>query len=432
MGRDIMLALLKKFSPLQQLARRAPPFYPAARAVLRRYETAPPALRAAERARLEQALLQAARRTPAYFALGSLDAAPLLTKAELRADPARWRAPTTLPVSHARTSGTSGASLEVVRSMSQIMFEQAMIDWVVAKAGFDFSSAKVAVLRADTIKPPEDRAPPFWTVSADRRILTLSAHHLDAQTFPAYAAMLAAFQPDILYAYPSAALNLAQLTDRAKADIKFGLALTSSEQLPAHTRAKLTEVFRARTADYYGQAERVAFAWSVEPGQYFFHPAYAKVELLEAEGGAVEIIGSPFHNRAQILLRYRTGDHIITSPGADLAAIALGEVAFQGVSGRVSDVVYGPAGEVFLGLNHIPRPFDQLEGLQIVQTGPGAVTILVRSEHDRSDALRAEILRVARQKIGPVVALEVEFVDAFRKSAAGKIPYVIHDWKPAP
>ncbi len=426
-----MLALLKKISPLQQLARRAPPYYPAARAFLARFDTLAPASRGRETARLESALIDAAHGAPAFAALTALNDAPLLTKAEVRADPARYRARTLLPVSEGRTSGTSGASLEVARSVSLVMFEQAMIDWVTAKAGLDFARAKVAVLRADTIKPPEDRAPPFWKISADRRILTLSAHHLDAETFPAYAETLKAFGADILYAYPSAALNLAALVARAKIDVGFKLVLTSSEELPPQTRARLASVFRARTIDYYGQAERAAFAWSVEPGQYFFHPGYGKVELLR-EGADAEIVGTCYHNRAQFLLRYRTGDRVVLRDGqTDIDAIAQGLAPFQSVSGRASDVVYGATGEVFLGLNHIPRPFDQIDALQIVQTGPGQVQILVRSETDRSDALRDQILAVARTKIGPVVAIEVEFVDAFRKSAAGKTPFVIHDWKPA-
>lgn len=426
-----MLALLKKITPLQQLARRAPPYYPAARALLARYETLSPPARAEEERRLEAELVAAARSAPAYETLTALADAPLLTKSEVRADPARWRGRTLLPVSTGRTSGTSGASLEVARSVSLVMFEQAMIDWVTAKSGLDFSRAKVAVLRADTIKPPEDRAPPFWKISGDKRILTLSAHHLDAETYPAYAEALKDFGADILYAYPSVALSLATLTARAKSDVTFTLVLTSSEELPPQTRTKLAETFRARTIDYYGQAERAAFAWSVEPGQYFFHPGYGKVELLR-DGGETEIVGSCYHNRAQFLLRYRTGDRLVLRDGqGDLNAIAQGLAPFQGVSGRASDVVYGPAGEVFLGLNHIPRPFDQIDALQIVQTGPGAVQILVRSEQDRSDALREQILATARTKIGPVVSIDVEFVDAFRKSAAGKTPFVIHDWKPA-
>lgn len=426
-----MLAQLKKISPLQQLMRRAPPYYPAARAFLRRFDQADTNARAAETRRLEAALARAAHGAPAYAGLASLDAAPLLTKAEVRAAPGRWRAKTLLPVSTGRTSGTSGASLEVARSVSLVMFEQAIIDWLVSKAGLDFARAKVAVLRADTIKPPEDRAPPYWKVSADRRIATLSAHHLDDETFPAYADMLDAFAPDILYAYPSMATALAAHAARANRKLRFKLVLTSSEELPAPARAKIAAAFDARVIDYYGQAERVAFAWSEAPGEYYFHPGYGRVELQYAGGGAPEIIGSCFHNRAQFLLRYRTGDQIVLGANQDLDAIARGEASFQGVSGRASDVVYGPSGEVFLGLNHIPRPFDQIEGLQIVQSGPGEVVILVRSEHDRSDALRDQIMSVARQKIGPSVKLEIVYVDGFRKSAAGKTPFVIHDWKPA-
>src|SRR5690606_40330267 len=99
-----------------------------------RYDGLSASARADEHHRLETALIAAARGAPAYSGLADLASAPLLTKAEVRANPARYRAKTLLPVSSGRTSGTSGASLEVARSVSLVMFEQAVIDWLVAKA----------------------------------------------------------------------------------------------------------------------------------------------------------------------------------------------------------------------------------------------------------------------------------------------------------
>jgi phenylacetate-coenzyme A ligase PaaK-like adenylate-forming protein len=353
----------------------------------------------------------------------------LLSKGEVRAAPERWRRRGVLLRSVARTSGTSGASLEIVRSLRNVVFEQACIDWVAAKVGVDLANARVVVLRGDQIKPPEDQAPPYWKVSGDGRTLVLSSNHLNASTYAAYAAAIRAFRADVLYAYPSAAGNLARLSEHLSGGLRFPLVLTSSETLPTRDRLMLERVFGAATVDYYGQAERVAFAWSVEPGRYFFLGAYGKVELMAEADSSREVIGTAFANTAQLLLRYRTGDRAQLAPDADLDRVALGLDPFERVSGRLGDVLYGPAGELFVGIDHIPRQFDHIEAMQFVQAEPDRVRVLVQTP-DPSDALRDAVVAAARQKIGPAVALELEFVEQLRRSGAGKVPFVIHHWKP--
>jgi phenylacetate-CoA ligase len=59
--------------------------------------------------------------------------------------------------------------------------------------------------------------------------------------------------------------------------------------------------------DYYGQAERVAFAYATAPGEYRFLPGYAHVEFepADSEGGnkLYEIVGTSLWNRAMTLIR---------------------------------------------------------------------------------------------------------------------------------
>jgi phenylacetate-coenzyme A ligase PaaK-like adenylate-forming protein len=425
----VIAGAVKSWPLAQTIARRPPLLYSTARTFLARYEE----FDAEERARFEAAhlrrLLAAARGTRAYAGIQRWEDVPPLAKAEVRADPSAWRRRGVLPRSVARTSGTSGASLEIVRSLRNVVFEQACIDWVAAKAGVELSTARVVVLRGDQIKAPEDQAPPFWKASADGRTLVLSSNHLNASTFPAYEAAIREFRADVLYAYPSAAANLARLTERLSGRLRLPLVLTSSETLPIRDRLTLERVFGAATADYYGQAERVAFAWSTEPGRYFFLGAYGAVELPAGEDGSREVVGTAYANTAQLLLRYQTGDRIDLSADADARRVALGLEPFEGVRGRLGDVLYGPDGELFVGVDHIPRRFDQVDAMQFVQAEPDLVRILVQAA-EPSDALREAVTAAARQKIGPVVRLELDFVDGPRKSAAGKAPFVIHEWKP--
>ena len=76
-------------------------------------------------------------------------------------------------------------------------------------------------------------------------------------------------------------------------------------------------------------------------------PSYGHVELIaDPTTGRQEIVGTPYHNRAQILIRYRTGDYIRTDhqDAAAIAAIAAGRAPFQGIAGREGEFCSARAG----------------------------------------------------------------------------------------
>lgn len=387
--------------------------------------------RAALQERLLLPVMRAARSAAAYrdgqpHALADV---PVLSKAELRERPEDHRTRRLVPVSRSHTSGTTGVSMQVARSLSNIVFEQAAIDWTVAKAGFDFRRSRIAVFRASNIKNPDDRSPPFWQASAGGRVLTFSSNHVSAASFGAIAGALEAFAPTILYAYPSAAEHLQQLYAASGRKLHVPLVLTSSETLTTEARSRLADTFGAVTVDYYGQAERVAFAYSLEPGAYRFMPAYGVVEFrpIDQDGEpAVEIIGTGLHNRAQLLLRYRTGDVIGGTVAAnDLPAVALGTATFPGVAGRINEVIHGPNGELFIGINHIPRGLERLGRFQFLQSAPERVTINVSARTEDADADTAAILANARRKIPAGVHLDIRFGAEPYRIASGKAPFVV-------
>ena len=174
----------------------------------------------------------------------------------------------------------------------------------------------------------------------------------------------------MVLAYPSVLENLLKLADGAATRWTCPLTVTSSEVLRPEARRLIAGRLRGDVFDYYGQAERVASAWSIEPDAYFFVPSYGHVELIaQPDTGCREIVGTPYLNRAQILVRYRTGDYIRTQrkDTASVAAIAAGRAPFQGIAGREDDFLVGKGGRILVGIDHIPRGLGDLGRFQIVQ-----------------------------------------------------------------
>jgi phenylacetate-CoA ligase len=387
-------------------------------------------------ARLEK-VLDAARRSPygRRVAGGSeLSSWPLLEKAALRAGPEAFRAPGWCVSVRGSTGGTTGVPLRLVRSLQSVVVEQAALDALVERLGVQPGRERMAVLRADSIKDPADRAPPYWIFTHGGRRMVLSPHHLCADTVAEYARAIAEFRPDLLWVYPTAVESLCRLLLAAGLRLEVPRVHASSEVLgPQAWKLARLALGAPAIADYYGQAERVAFAAAFEPGVYRFLPGYAAVELLpfapDGDGTLYEIVGTSLWNLAMPLVRYRTGD-LVRLPAAWGAAereeVAMGTRPFGGVLGRSGEFLLTPEGARITGINHFPREVRHVHRIQVIQERLDEVRLLVLAEAGYAPHDAQRLLANVRAKLPPSMRVSVELCERLEQTALGKTPFVIH------
>lgn len=416
--------------------RRNPMFYASVSRQLRALEHADlPVRRAWTRLRTSEALAFAAR--SAYGrSVGSpreIGQWPLLEKSSVRAQPSAFLSSRSLFAARASTGGTTGMPLQLTRSLRSIVVEQACIDDMLRRLGVDARDARIAVLRGDNVKDPSDLQPPFWTAAAGGRRLVFSSNHLNASTVGAYARALEEFRPDVLWAYPTALESLCVLLLRAGRRMSVPRVLTSSEMLAPHVWQLAREALGSELLDYYGQAERVAFAYAQRPGEYRFLPGYAHVELhataAEGDYALYEIVGTNLWNFAMPLPRYRTGDlvRLPASWGArELEEVTLGLRAFRGVLGRDSDILISPDGVRLTGIDHFQRDVAHVLRIQVIQEAPAEVRVLVLPDTGYTERDARQLLRNVRTKLPESMRVDIRSVDQLERTELGKTPFVIH------
>ena len=328
----------------------------------------------------------------------------------------------------ASTGGSSGRPLQLMRSPRSVVVEQATIDWLAAKAGVDLVRCRIAVLRGDIIKDPNDQTGPFWRQFGSRR-LVLSSSHLNAANFAQFEAELIAFRPDVLFAYPSSLELLTSLAEDRGSKLRFALVMTSSETLRPGLRQKTRTVLGAELLDHYGMAERVSAAYSLEDGVYWFVFPYAATELLsEGESNKMRIIGSALWNKAQPLIRYDTGDIALAPPDSDPARIdriTLGLEPFLGIEGRASDVLQLANGSRVYALGQIPRGVVGVATVQFLQQDHDLVQIIVVPSHQYSGDTLDAIRRNFYQKAPRSVRIEFDVRDVPYRLPNGKAPVFV-------
>jgi phenylacetate-CoA ligase len=415
---------LKRLNLGDALIRRNPLFYRAARARLS--APRPDWLKQ----RLEK-VLRAARRTPYGRRVGGggqLASWPMLEKTALRAAPEAFRAPGLHICVRGSTGGTSGLPLRLVRSLPSVVAEQAALDLVLERLGVRPGAERMAVLRADSIKDPADRSPPFWIFTHGGRRLVLSPHHLEPGTVAEYARVLREFQPQVLWVYPTALESLCRLLLGAGLQLGIPCVHASSEVLGTHSwRLARLALNAPAIADYYGQAERVAFASAFAPGEYRFLAGYSRVELVpfaqEGASALYEIVGTSLWNLAMPLVRYRTGD-LVRLPAswgaAELEEVACGARPFSGVLGRSGEFLLTPEGARITGINHFPREVANVQRIQVIQERVDQVRLLVLADAGYAPQDAERLLANVRAKLPPSMRVTVERCERLEQT------FVIH------
>jgi phenylacetate-CoA ligase len=427
-----MFLFLKQIPAAERVIKRNPFFYSEFRRALEQMEDADLEARRATAQRLRARVAGWASKLPGYnkydFSrpFGEL---PLLSKARLQGEAGDFQRRTLIPQVDVATSGTTGVPLRLKRSIQSLAIEQAMFDWMAAKVGLDYGNSRIAVLRGDEVKDPNDPTPPYWE-DVGRNKVIFSSVHLNNRTFPHYERKLQEFQPDILTCYPSSLELLTHLAEPRNSSITFKLAITSSETLGAGLRARVKRVFGAPLLDYYGQTERSCAAYSLEDQVYRFIFPYAYPELIPGPDGKCSIVGTPFWNRAQPLIRYDIGDIAVLPEAAaesesEREKISLGLTTFNGIEGRRSDCLKLADGTRVFGLDRVPSGVDGAASVQIVQVAPEAVLMVVVPNAQYTEETLATLRRKFYLKVPHHVDLRIDLRESPYRLASGKAPVFI-------
>lgn len=424
-----LAASIKRFGLADVLVRRNPVLYARAARSIRALESE------SRRNWLDERLaatLRAAGRTAygrSVGAPGALAEWPVLEKQRIRERPGDFINGSALLSIGASTSGTSGTPLQLRRSLASVAYEQAVIDRCLERVGVDPARCRGAVLRGDDLKPPSDRQPPFWKLANGGRRLLFSSNHLDRDTIDDFIGALRSYSPDVLFAYPTVLDSLCALMIERGETLKIPVTVCSSETLTRATCDAAAAALGTRILDYYGQAERVAFASGNPVEGYRFHAGYSvnELHLLEedAEGAVYELIATGLSNELMPLVRYRTGDKVRLAKGSDPVAVARAEAPFPGIIGRSDDVLISPSGARLTGIDHIPRGVHGVIRAQFIQESPTQVRLLIIPADNFDERSRQLLLEHAAMKLPPQMQLTIELTTQLVRNASGKAPLVV-------
>lgn len=367
---------------------------------------------------------------------GDLPKLPLLTRDHIKRhfDELRSRDVSAKALRTGHTSGTTGTPLTVGYDHDTVWMTYAVFDrhyrWAGCRLGRNGN--RVAVARGNVIVPLSQRQPPFWRINRQQHQLLLSAFHMSKTNLPAYFDALERFGAEVLDGYPSTLYLLAKFLQAEGRTFPLRAAITSSETLFDFQRQVIEERFACRVFDYYALAERVAFSHECERHQgHHLAMEYGVTEIVGEDGtpqprGSVgKLVGTGLHNMAMPLIRYVTND--VSSLRTEPCPCGRGLELMDDVTTKAEDVLTLKDGRLISPsvLTHPFKPLDCIEGSQIVQTAPDAVTVRIVAGSGYTDAHTSHLTTELQSRLGKDVRIEIRLVDQLEYSPNGKFKWVI-------
>lgn len=409
---------------------------------LRELESEPrEAIRAAQQTKLDQMLDLARDRSPFYrrhwdeSARGpashwpALDGMPLLSKADLRADP-----PAILPgargrVLETRTSGSTGAPMVFHRSATQESWFWALRFRIWAWAGYEPGDPYVEI---------NLNARDAWKKRLQDRLFRCSylTGNTDNQDNDRLVAALRARGGPFLNGFSSSLYVLAQhLLARGETIPLVGVAPTGDTLNPVWREA-IERAFAVRAIDYYGaggEGFHIASQCPESGSAYHIHPENTVVEILGEEGPVApgergRIVATQLDNEAMPLIRYDLGD-VATAADPDARCSCGRTLPMLGaIEGRIPDLVVTETGGVLVPHFFVVtmKNLDGVARYQVVQEERAEIVIRLvpGAAVDRPTVearLRSEVARATKGAL----ATSFEWVNEIPLSGAGKRRLVI-------
>lgn len=330
-----------------------------------------------------------------------------------------------------KTSGTSGTPLEVFRSIDSVVWEEAFQLQFWAWAGYSVGQPQ-AVLRGDQAAPADQQQPPFWLWDGFGRQLFVSTRHLSARTAPAMLDAIKASDAQLLRAYPSSGFELARLAEAAGHDLRLRAVVTGSEPLYPLQREQLERAFGCKVFDFYGMAERTAYAAQCEHGFHHLNPEYSWVEIIDDEGCATDdfgyVVGTTLRNLVMPLIRYRIADRARWIHGDCPCGRYYPRIELS--SGKVEDQLFDREGTA-VSASIITFAFKGLANIrksQVAQTGPGRWVIRVVPDAGYTEKDGAALIANIGNYVSDKLELEVRIVDEIALLPSGKFKWVSQEW----
>ncbi len=337
---------------------------------------------------------------------------------------------------HGHTSGTTGSPLDFYYDIQTCVAHIAAVWRQKYWAGMHYGDA-IATFHGRVIVPLHQQVPPFWRKNYINKQLFFSSFHLNEKNLPYYFEKLEKDKIEFIEGYPSNLYILSLFLLRKDQRFPIKAVLTSSETLFTNQREVIEKAFQCKIFDYYGMAERVAFASEcAEHKGHHLNSDYGITEFLDSnnepvkQGNLGRIVATSLYNYAMPLIRYQTNDS--GSLRVDECSCGRSFPLMDDIATKNESIITLPDGRLISPsvLTHPFKPMRNIIESQIIQEDLNELQIKIVKNEQYSRDDEKILLAAFRDRLGSHVNIQIKYVGSIPKTKSGKFKWVISRIKP--
>ena len=329
------------------------------------------------------------------------------------------------------TGGTTGASMKVIYTKSDMQERFAILDHFRSKHGYELGK-KTAWFSGKNLISEKDISKGICShYDFINKIKFYSTFHINQKNFEVYWASLNHFKPEFIVGFPSSVYEICEIADSKGLRLKHRVRVffpTAETVLPQH-RDVISRVLGCKLVNQYASSEGAPFILECKASNLHIHPLTGMFEVVDehiqpAKEG--EILVTSFITHGTPLIRYNIGDSITLGAQDKVCKCGSHFPLVDKIEGRTTDYLLSPTqGKVNLG--NISNSTKDVKGIikfQAIQHEINLVKVLVVSNHLFDISEQDQFIAALKQRMGSEVNIDMEIVDEIATESSGKFRIV--------
>jgi phenylacetate-CoA ligase len=373
----------------------------------------------------------------AYSNFVSLEDFPILTKSDLVENLPEIQTLKENKGIVSLTGGTTGASMKVIYTKSDMQERFAILDAYREQFGYKLKkrtawfSGKNLATEKDIIKGRCYRDD--WI----NRIRFFSTFHICEKNFEIYWDAFNKLDPEFIVGFPSSVYELCSVA-LSKGYVYKGNVecfFPTAETVLPHHREVISKVLGCNIKDQYASSEGAPFILECEYGNKHLYPLSGYFEVVDDDmnpSNEGEMLVTSFTTHGTPLIRYRIGDKIKLADNLKKCNCLSPYPIVDNIQGRNLDFLY-TCDRVKVNLGNISNSTKDISGIicfQVIQSSLEEIDVKVVSSELFDSKQQLKFTGALQERLGSAMAINIIIVDSIPKEKSGKFRIVKNNLPP--
>jgi len=336
----------------------------------------------------------------------------------------------------AKTGGTTGKSLEVIYTSSDLQERFAILDNFRSGFGYELGKKTAWFSGKNLITKSDIQKNRFWKTDYLYKVRYYSTFHIHNKYLEHYLKNLMSYKPKYMVGFPSTMYEIAKYG--IKNNIEFPehiitAIFPTAETITDEIRHVLEGYFKTNLYNQYASSEGAPFIVECKNKKLHLELQSGVFEVLDIKNQPDKkgrLVVTSFNTHGTPLIRYDIGDEIELSD--DLCSCGNNNPTVKQILGRISDYIYSEEmGKINLG--NVSNCLKGVKGVVKFQLQQDSIyELLVSVEKDEkifSINDEKTFLKNLRDRVGEKISIKINYVDQIQVENSGKFRLVKNSLK---